>query len=30
MLYAYTRQQQGDLIPQRVKVLRRLVREEFK
>jgi hypothetical protein len=30
MLYAYTKQEQGDLTPQQVKVLRRLVREEFK
>ena len=29
MLYAYTKQEQGDL-SQQVKVLRRLVREEFK
>jgi mRNA-degrading endonuclease RelE of RelBE toxin-antitoxin system len=30
MLYAYTKQEQGDLTPQQVKVLSRLVREEFK
>jgi hypothetical protein len=30
MLYAYTKQEQGDLTPQQVKVLRRLVQEEFK
>jgi len=30
MLYAYTKQEQGDLTPRQVKVLRRLVREEFK
>ena len=30
MLYAYTKHEQGDLTPQQVKVLRRLVREEFK
>lgn len=30
MLYAYTKQEQGDLTPHQVKVLRRLVREEFK
>jgi hypothetical protein len=30
MLYVYTKQEQGDLTPQQVKVLRRLVREEFK
>jgi mRNA-degrading endonuclease RelE of RelBE toxin-antitoxin system len=30
MLYAYTKQEQGDLTPQQVKVLRRLVGEEFK
>ena len=30
MLYAYMKQEQGDLTPQQVKVLRRLVREEFK
>lgn len=30
MLYAYTKQEQGDLTPQQVKVLRRLVREEFR
>ena len=30
MLYAYSKQEQGDLTPQQVKVLRRLVREEFK
>ena len=30
MLYAYTTQEQGDLTPHQVKVLRRLVREEFK
>jgi hypothetical protein len=30
MLYAYTKQEQGDLTPQQVKVLRRLVWEEFK
>lgn len=30
MLYAYTKQEQGDLTPQQVNVLRRLVREEFK
>jgi mRNA-degrading endonuclease RelE of RelBE toxin-antitoxin system len=29
MLYAYTKQEQGDLTPQQVKVLRRLVQEEF-
>jgi len=30
MLYAYTKQEQGDLTPQQVKLLRRLVQEEFK
>ena len=30
MLYAYTKQEQGDVTPQQVKVLRRLVREEFR
>jgi hypothetical protein len=30
MLYAYTKQEQGDLTLQQAKVLRRLVREEFK
>jgi hypothetical protein len=30
MLYAYTKQEQGDLTPQQVEVLSRLVREEFK
>jgi mRNA-degrading endonuclease RelE of RelBE toxin-antitoxin system len=30
MLYAYTKQEQGDLTPQQVKVLSRLVRKEFK
>jgi mRNA-degrading endonuclease RelE of RelBE toxin-antitoxin system len=29
MLYAYTKQEQGDLTPQQVRVLSRLVREEF-
>jgi hypothetical protein len=30
MLLAYTKQEQGDLTPHQVKVLSRLVREEFK
>jgi mRNA-degrading endonuclease RelE of RelBE toxin-antitoxin system len=30
MLYVYTKPEQGDLTPQQVKVLSRLVREEFK
>jgi hypothetical protein len=30
MLYAYTKQEQGDLTAQQVKLLRRLVEEEFK
>ena len=30
MLYAYTKSEQGDLTPAQVRVLRRLVREEFK
>jgi len=30
MLYVYTKQEQGDLTPQQVKVLSRLVQEEFK
>lgn len=29
LLYVYTKQEQGDLTPQQVKVLSRLVREEF-
>jgi hypothetical protein len=30
MLYVYTKQEQGDLTPQQVKVLSRRVREDFK
>lgn len=30
MLFAYTKQEQGDLTPHQVKVLSRLIREEFK
>jgi mRNA-degrading endonuclease RelE of RelBE toxin-antitoxin system len=30
MLYAYTKSEQGDFTPAQVRVLRRLVREEFK
>ena len=30
MLYAYTKSEQGDLTPAQTRVLRRLVREEFK
>lgn len=30
MLYAYTKSEQGDLMPAQVRTLSRLVREEFK
>lgn len=30
MLFVYTKQEQGDLTPEQVKVLGRLVRKEFK
>ena len=30
MLFAYTKQEQGDLTPKQVKILGQLVRKEFK